>query len=278
MALPDGPALRYSLPPRSSYAVHKSTQPGVTMTPDQWLARVDFRPSVALRLVCFPHAGAGTAAFMRWLPGLPERVALCPIRPPGRELAWREPVLRDVPSLADGAFAALSTLPPKPTVLLGHSLGAALAFEVARRMEAAGQAPALLIVSAKPPVHLTARMPLLAGLPDAAFIAAVDATYGGIPPELRGEPELLAMVLPVLRADLGASEGYRPGVEPRLRCPVRVCYGVNDRAIDPAQMPAWGELTSGPVEVEAFPGGHFYLFEGPSFVEALHRELRRRLG
>lgn len=83
------------------------------MTPGQWLARVDFRPAVALRLVCFAHAGSGAAPFIRWASKLPERVALCPIRTPGRETAWREPPLRDVPGLADGAFAALSTLPAK---------------------------------------------------------------------------------------------------------------------------------------------------------------------
>lgn len=243
------------------------------MTPSQWLARVDFRPGVALRLVCFPHAGAGAAPFMRWLPQMPEHVALCPIRAPGRELVWREPLLRDVPSLADGAFAALATLPPKPTVLLGHSLGAAVAFEVARRMEAAGSPPELLIVSAKPPVHLPSRKPLLSGLPDARFVDAVDETYGGIPPEVRAEPELLAMVLPILRADLSASESYRPVPEPRLRCPIRVCYGVDDRAVDPAQLPAWGELTQGALDIESFAGGHFYLFDSEPFMRGLRAAL-----
>lgn len=247
------------------------------MTPNLWLARVDFRPSVALRLVCFSHAGGGAAPYLRWLASMPERVALCPIRSPGRESAWREPPIREVADLADGAFAALATLPAKPTVLLGHSLGAAVAFEVARRMEAAGHGPERLIVSAKPPVHLPTTTPLLAGLPDARFIDAVDATYGGIPAELRREPELLAMMLPTLRADLQASESYRPAAEPRLACPLSVCYGADDRAVDRRILPAWGELTQGRFELEQFPGGHFYLFEGPGFLEWLRRALERRV-
>jgi medium-chain acyl-[acyl-carrier-protein] hydrolase len=249
----------------------------VRVKPNLWLARVDFRPAVALRLVCFSHAGSGAAPFMRWTRSVPERVALCPLRRPGQEIAWREPPLRDVASIADGSLAALSTLPPRPTVLLGHSLGAAVAFEVARRMEAAGQPPELLIVSAKPPVHLPSRRPLLAHLqPDERFLDAVDTTYGGIPDEVRREPELLAMVLPVLRADLAASESYRADPRPRLGCPIRVCYGVDDRAIDADLMPAWGELTRGTLEIEPFPGGHFYLFESTNFIDALLRALSRR--
>lgn len=247
------------------------------MKPSLWLPRIDFRPSIALRLVCFAHAGGGAAPFMRWGRALPDRVAVCPVRRPGRESARSAPLLRDVPTIADGAFAALSTLPAKPTILLGHSLGAAVAYEVARRMEAAGRPPELLMVSAKKPVHLVQRDTPLGGLPDAQFVDAVDARYGGIPQVLRDEPELLALMLPALRADLIASETFRAVVEPRLSCPIQVCYGQDDRAVVADEMGRWGELTTGEATVDVYPGGHFYLFDDGAFLRRLGDALRRRV-
>ena len=58
-------------------------------------------------------------------------------------------------------------------------------------------------------------------------------------------PELLALMLPALRADLAASEGFRARVEPRLKCPIRICYGVDDRAVSRETLEAWGALTTG---------------------------------
>lgn len=243
------------------------------MKPTLWLPRIDFRPQVRLRLVCFAHAGGGAAPFLRWAPLMPEGVALCPVRRPGREAALGEPLLRDVMSIADGAYTALATLPPRPTLLLGHSLGAAVAFEVARRMQAAQQPPVGLIVSAKPPVHHASTRPRIATLPDAQFIDALDTTYGGIPPAVRAEPELLAMMLPMLRADLQSSEGYQATPTPRLTCPIHVCYGIDDRAVSSSTMPAWGELTTAALTVEPYPGGHFYLFDAPAFCENLRARL-----
>lgn len=248
------------------------------MTPDRWLPRPDAAPTDRLRLVCLAHAGGGAAPFVRWARRMPEGVALCPLRRPGREAMLAVPPLRSVAAIADGAFAALSTLRPMRTILLGHSLGAAVAFEVARRMEGAGHRPELLIASARRPPHLPDTRPRLSGLPDAQFIDELDATYGGIPAAVRAVPELLAMMLPALRADLAASEAHRVEAEPRLSCPIRVCHGDADKALDFATLPGWQAVTRGATTVEAYRGGHFYLFEQPDFLDDLCADLAKRVG
>jgi surfactin synthase thioesterase subunit len=237
------------------------------MHPDEWLPLAD--PAGArLRLVCCAHAGGGVAPFMRWRGALPVGVALCPVRRPGRE--GREgPPLRDVAATVEGMSAALATRPELPTVVLGHSLGAAEAYELARSLQASGRPPRLLVVSGRQaPEH-----PLdlaISALPDAAFLDALASRYGGVPAVLRDEPELLARMLPALRADVAAAEAWRPRPGPTWSGPTWVVYGDRDPALDAAKVDRWRGSVAGAVEVDRMAGDHFYLYDARSgFVPAL---------
>lgn len=247
------------------------------MKTELWLPRRQTPPTARLRLVCFAHSGAGAAPFVPWARELPPEIALCPIRSPGRETAFREPLLGSVAEIADGAYGALSTLPPLPTVLMGHSLGAAVGFEIARRMQADGQPPRLLIVSSRHPAHLPPGITLIGHLPDEAFLDALDERYAGIPEQIKAVPELLQMMVPALKTDVRASEVYRTAAEPRLSCPMWICGGDSDLAVAPDRLARWQELTAGPATVDVYAGGHFYLFEQPDFRAKLKRLLAEQL-
>ncbi|MBZ5710238.1 thioesterase II family protein [Nannocystis pusilla] len=232
-----------------------------------------------MRLLCFAHAGGGSAPFVRWGAAMPEGVAVCPVRRPGRESAYSQPLLRDTRAIVDGTLRALQPLPPCPTALYGHSFGALVAYEVAAAMQAAGATPELLIVSAKPAPHIPPALPNLAHLPDEQFVRELDRLYGGIPGEVKAVPELLELMLPVIRADVAASESYRHAPGPPLRCPIVACSGRDDRAVEPERLRRWGELTACEFAALEFPGGHFFPYDpGSGFLGMVREQLSRRIG
>jgi len=101
---------------------------------NRWIARPRRSAAPRLRLICFPHVGAGAAAFNSWLDHLPEDVELCAVRPPGRENRLREPLVDDGRELLDRLEPVVAPLLDVPFVvvlagwvLLG--LGAGVAFQ-----------------------------------------------------------------------------------------------------------------------------------------------------
>lgn len=226
-----------------------------------WLQRFEPRPHARARLFCFSHAGVGAAVYRLWPAGLPAELEMCAIQLPGRGTRFREPAVTKLAVLVDTLLPALRPHLDLPFAFFGHSMGAVLASEVARALQGSDAAPLQhLFVSARRPPHWPNPDPLLHPLPDAEFVANIQRRYGGIPPEVAQDKELLALLLPCLRADIEALETHQPPmVRPPLACPVSVFGGSSDPLTPRAHLDAWRGETSGPCRVRVFPGDHFYV-------------------
>jgi medium-chain acyl-[acyl-carrier-protein] hydrolase len=82
---------------------------------------------------------------------------------------------------------------------------------------------------------------------------------GGIPEAVLQDPEILALFLPVLRADFTVNETARTAHEAPLGCPISALGGVTDDRATPGELDAWRVQTAGAFEREMFAGGHFFL-------------------
>ena len=214
------------------------------------------------RLICLPYAGGGAGIFRDWPDLGPADVEIAAVQLPGRETRLRETLLTSVdqaiPPLARALSPASEPCARAPLVLFGHSLGASIAAGLADHLAAAGHPPALLVVSGRRAPHLPAIKPPVHHLPDAELRAEI-ARMGGTPPEILAHDELMAMVLPILRADFTISETATREADAPLPCPVLAFAGNSDDEADEASVAAWETLSPQGFTMKVLPGDHFFL-------------------
>jgi medium-chain acyl-[acyl-carrier-protein] hydrolase len=218
---------------------------------------------VSGRLVCFPCAGASAAFFGPWLPHLPEGVQPIAVDMPGHGSRMGAPLATDLSTIVDDVVAALAASDSLPTSFFGHSMGAVVAFEVARRMAPAGASPTVLFASSALPPHRLGRS-RLHDLPDEAFVAAL-AEMDGMPGDVLVHPEVMDVMLPILRADITALERQPPSGH-RIESPVVAMGGRHDRHLPPELLSGWRAHTRSTFEQHLFPGDHFYLLSRADLV------------
>lgn len=234
-----------------------------------WIIRFQSLPDARVRLFCLPHAGVGASAYRTWHTGLGPEVEVCAVQPPGRESRFREPPYRRLVDLADAVADAIAPETDRPYALFGHSMGAWVAFEVARRLDGRRAGPACLIVSGRRSPQSEAEAPPIHQLPDDAFIEELMQRFGGIPDAILRDRSVLDLFLPTLRADMEAVETYEYVPGSVLSCPVWAVAGARDPWVSRATLEAWRVETTGRFEVRTFPGGHFYLVEAQGELLAL---------
>jgi medium-chain acyl-[acyl-carrier-protein] hydrolase len=240
-----------------------------------WIAGRKPSPLARLRLFCLPYAGGSALIFRAWSNVLPADIEVCPIQLPGRSTRLRERPFAEMSALIQVLAPALSSLLDKPFAIFGHSLGALVGFELARQLRRRyGVNPVRLFVSAGRAPQAPRRDSSIHTLPAKEFLAEV-RRLNGIPMQVLEHDELMAIILPLLRADFALYDTYEYSAEPPLNCPISAFGGLQDSKISQNDLEPWHDETTAIFSLRMLSGDHFFLNTAqPLLLQMISQELR----
>ena len=241
-----------------------------------WISSPRPNPQAKLRLFCFPYSGANASIYYSWVDILPASIEVCPVQLPGHGSRISEKPYCSLEILVEAVENALIPSFDKPFAFFGHSMGALLGFELARRLKRHhGRQPIYLFVSGHNAPHLPDTYEPIHALPEDEFLENL-RLMNGTPEEVLQDQELLELIIPILRADFSVCETYVFSEDQPLDCPICVCGGLRDKYIDREGLIAWELHTTGNVSLRMFPGDHFYLATSRMYLlQAIAQELNQ---
>lgn len=225
-----------------------------------WFIRHNKTTDAKLRLFCFPHSGGAASFFRPWKDDFPASLELISVQLPGREERSFEAFVTNVGVLAKQISDNLCMYrDATPFVFFGHSLGSLIAFEVVNELQKRSLSiPEYLIISGHNAPQFQNDKEIIHRLPDELFIKGM-MKYQGMSYEVLENKELLAALLPRLRADFTLSETYKYEEKPRIECPILALGGKEDTTVPYSKLKAWENYTTKEFTINLFPGGHFFL-------------------
>ena len=227
-----------------------------------------------LRLFCFPYAGGSGTIYRNWAGQISPLIEVIPVELPGRGRRLGEPAFRRLPLLVEALVPVIADLLNTKFAFFGHSMGAIIAFELARELRRRGMPqPAHLLVSGRRAPQIPDDDPVTYDLPDEEFRAEL-LRLQGTPVEVVEHEELMRLLEPLLRADFELVQTYQYVDDAPLSCPIAAYGGINDDEVPRESLLEWKRQTESRFSLHMLPGDHFYLREaGRQLLLLMEREL-----
>jgi medium-chain acyl-[acyl-carrier-protein] hydrolase len=246
-------------------------------SPENWFAfKQKSSAQAPLRLFCFPYAGGSAVIYRAWPDELSSSVEVCPVLLPGRGGRLGETPYEHLEPLLDSLKDAILPYLDRPFAFFGHSMGAMIAFELARRLRREhGIEPIHLFVSGRRAPQVSDPSAPTHNLPQEEFLEEL-RRLDGTPREVLENQELLSLVLPVVRADFSIVENYLYTPERPLDCPISAFGGLEDQDVTRENIEAWRHQTVSSFSLRMLPGGHFFLNSAqPLLLRMLSQDIYR---
>ncbi len=176
-------------------------------TTTSWITYYQPNCQAKIRLFCFPYAGGNAIIFRNWQNALPSHVEVCPVQLPGRGTHLMEAPFTQIYPLIEATAQALLPYLDKPFAFFCHSLGALISFELARYLRRKyGKQPVHLFASARQAPHIPDTSPMHA-LSEPEFLQELHR-LNDIPQEVLENPEMMQLLIPIVRAYLAINAVY----------------------------------------------------------------------
>lgn len=226
---------------------------------NNWITCPHPEPNAQVRLFCLPFAGGGASIYRPWGKLLGSEIEVCPIQLPGRENRFSETPIKQAQAMAQSLANQIQLYSNKPFFIYGHSMGALLAFELARALQENGMdMPQGIFLAAHRAAHLPRKREALYALPDDQFIDRLKR-FGGFPQEVLDSKELLAFLMPTLKADFTLCDTYQFQSGTVLQCPLHLLAGNDDIEASPDVVEPWSQHTADVAKLHVLSAGHFFL-------------------
>ncbi|MDG5807983.1 alpha/beta fold hydrolase [Streptomyces ossamyceticus] len=225
--------------------------------------------AAAPMVVLLPHSGCNSGVFLPVADAMTGPSAVMGVDYPGHGGRFTEPLAPDVFGLAAEIADAVATLAPSEIVLFGHSFGSIVGFEVAQALAVRGVRVRRIVASSCVSPHAMAAETRTVHQESDEVLLDLLVGHGGLDAELLDEPELLEVMLPVIRHDTRLGEVHQPLPAAVVDAPVTAVGGSEDSTVSREDLAGWGECTTAGCTVEFVPGGHFHVMEHPRNIAAL---------
>ncbi|EHC0798147.1 thioesterase [Salmonella enterica] len=229
-------------------------------------------------LYCLAHAGGNAEDYLRWQSGLSDDLLMKAVTLPGTGRRYGEAYPTDINLLTDNIAAAIEREGDKTFYLFGHSMGAILAWEVARKLR---MPPAGLLLSASlsPTEIPSPRIIRMAEIDNETFIQEM-LYFNGIDESLVHNPFLNDIVAEKLKRDFQLIARYRYQHSAPVSAPVMVIVGEDDAHVPVDSLMKWQSHTQHFLGTKQVPGDHFYFNDHPENVinaikEMVHESRKR---
>lgn len=220
-----------------------------------------------VKIFAFPYAMGGASSYA----GLKERftkteIQIIPLDYPGHEARYLDDLQYSMQDIAMDIYQKISAELDEEYCLLGYSMGGTICYELYQIIKGKGR---------RLPLHIFLLAADHPGAPPdytdcenmtSKRVRDIFSEMGSTPDEILQNDDMIELFLPIVEADLVATEKYVPTKKYRLECGVTLFRGTGEKNNE-ATLAGWNALLCSPCDYHIMDGGHFFMFDSDAVMD-----------